>query len=171
MSEDTKISGPDVKGFASHDHSSCKANGLRMAESYCEAKGLRLTPPRRRVLDLLLNSHHALGAYELLDQLRADGLGSQPPVVYRALDFLTQHGFVHKLERLNAFVACVHTDADGAHNPAFLICRTCRKVAEIHLNPDAKDPFAQTARAIGFQIDQVMVEAEGLCPSCQEAAA
>lgn len=160
----------DVIGFAAHDHATCQSNGLRAAEAYCAAHDLRLTPQRRRVLELLLASHHALGAYELLDQMRAEGLGSQPPVVYRALEFLTAHGFVHKLERLNAFVACAHSHSDQRHSPAFLICRSCRKVAETHLNAADSAPVSATAATLGFQIDQIMIEAEGLCPACQKAA-
>lgn len=171
MPPDLDPTAAQVVGFAAHDHHQCKATALRTADAYCAAHDLRMTPQRRRVLELLLASHHALGAYDLLDRLRAEGLGSQPPVVYRALEFLCAHGFVHKLERLNAFVACSHSHEADHHNPAFLICRTCRKVAECHLPPEARDPIAQTAGTLGFQIDQIMVEAEGLCPACQRAAA
>ena len=81
---------------------------LAAAETRCAKESLRLTPVRRKVLELLLQEHRALGAYAILDLLREAGFGSQPPVAYRALDFLAEHGFVHKIERLNAFVACVH---------------------------------------------------------------
>ena len=60
---------------------------------------------------MLLQEHRALGAYAILDRLRDAGFGSQPPVAYRALDFLVENGFVHKIERLNAFVACSHPGA------------------------------------------------------------
>ena len=63
---------------------------------------------------------------EVLDRLRDAGFGSQPPVAYRALDFLVANGFAHKIERLNAFIACAHPGA--AHAPAFLICRACDAV-------------------------------------------
>jgi Fur family zinc uptake transcriptional regulator len=82
----------------------------------CAAEGLRLTPVRRKALELLLKEHRALGAYAILDRLRAAGFGSQPPVAYRALDFLTQHGFAHKIERLNAFIACAHP-GESHHSP------------------------------------------------------
>ncbi|GIT26478.1 MAG: hypothetical protein CM1200mP41_25220 [Gammaproteobacteria bacterium] len=97
------------------------ADALDYARGVCAQQGLRLTPVRERVLQLLLESHSALGAYDLLEKLKADGLGSQPPVAYRALEFLVAHGFAPKIERLNAFVACSRTHA--GHSPAFLICR------------------------------------------------
>jgi Fur family zinc uptake transcriptional regulator len=82
-----------------------------------------LTPVRRRVLEILLAQHRALGAYDILDTLREEGLGSQPPVADRALDFLIKNGFAHKIERLNAFIACTHLGQ--SHTPAFLICWNC----------------------------------------------
>lgn len=154
-------------GFEKHDHKACVAQGLAAAEERCIAEGLRLTPVRRKVLELLLREHRALGAYAILDLLRDAGFGSQPPVAYRALDFLAEHGFVHKIERLNAFVACAHPGE--SHSPAFMICRRCDAVAEAQSTP-AKGALGDAARAAGFQIEKTVVEAEGLCPSCVDKA-
>ena len=150
-------------GFQAHDHSLCVDQTLKAAEARCAAEGLRLTPVRRKVLELLLQEHRALGAYPILEMLREAGFGSQPPVAYRALDFLSEHGFVHKIERLNAFVACAHPDE--SHSPAFMICRACDAVAETYTAP-ARGALGEAARAAGFQIERTMVEAEGLCPDC-----
>ena len=150
-------------GFEQHDHGVCVADALAVAEARCADEGLRLTPVRRKVLELLLNEHRALGAYAILDLLREAGFGSQPPVAYRALDFLAENGFVHKIERLNAFVACTH--AHEAHSPAFMICRLCDAVAEAQSTP-AKGALGAAAKAAGFQIEKTVVEAEGVCPAC-----
>ena len=156
----------DTVGFDRHDHSGCIAEGLALAEAACAELKLQLTPVRRRVLELLLERHVALGAYEILDVLRAEGLGSQPPIVYRALDFLVTHGFAHRIERLNAFVACAHPGAH--HAPVFLICRSCDSVAEAEADP-GEGRLGETARAAGFVIERAVVEAEGLCPSCRDS--
>ena len=132
-------------------------------EKYCADYGLQLTAVRRKVLILLLEEHRALGAYTILDMLREAGFSSQPPVAYRALDFLVKHGFVHKVERLNAFVAC--NDPRDTHFPAFMICRLCDKVAESQ-SEENKDTLSAVASASGFKIEQAVVEAEGLCPVC-----
>lgn len=153
--------------FGKHDHAACVAEGLARAEARCAQDGLRLTPVRRKVLELLLQEHRALGAYALLDLLRDAGFGSQPPVAYRALDFLAEHGFVHKIERLNAFVACSHPGEN--HSPAFMICRLCEAVAEAQSSP-AKGGLGDAARAAGFQIEKTVVEAEGVCPACVDKA-
>lgn len=158
----------DPIGFERHDHTSCIRSGIAAVDAHCAAHGLQLTPVRRRVLEILLQEHRALGAYDILDKLRAENLGSQPPVAYRALDFLVQHGFAHKIERLNAFIACAHMGHD--HTPAFLICRSCDAVAETHADP-ARGMLGRAAQDSGFAIEQAVVEALGLCPACQEAAA
>ena len=150
-------------GFEKHDHKACVAQRLTAAEARCAAEGLRLTPVRRKVLELLAQEHRALGAYAILDLLRDAGFGSQPPVAYRALDFLAEHGFVHKIERLNAFVACAHPNHN--HAPAFMICRLCDAVAETQAAP-AKGALGDAARAAGFHIEKIVVEAEGVCPAC-----
>ena len=111
-------------GFEHHNHDACIADALARAEAHCASHGLKFTPVRRRTLEILLHEHRALGAYDLLDLLAQDGLGKQPPVAYRALDFLVSAGFAHKIERLNAYIACSHLGDD--HSPAFLICRNCR---------------------------------------------
>ncbi len=154
-------------GFEQHDHAACESDALAAAEARCAAAGLRLTPVRRKVLEMLLKEHRALGAYAILDLLREAGFGSQPPVAYRALDFLAENGFVHKIERLNAFVACAHPN--DAHSPAFMICRQCDAVAEAQSAP-AKSALGAAAKAAGFQIEKTVMEAEGLCPACVDTS-
>src|SRR6056297_2301788 len=157
----------DPIGFEKHDHRSCINMGLAAAEAQCQAQGLRFTPVRRKALEILLQEHRALGAYEMLDRLRDAGFGSQPPVAYRALEFLVANGFAHKIERLNAFIGCAHPGA--SHSPAFMICRLCDSVAEAQ-STSARGAFGDAARAAGFQIERTVVEAEGVCPACAEKA-
>jgi Fur family zinc uptake transcriptional regulator len=165
MTRETTADPVTAPGFDAHDHAACVHTALAAAEARCGAEGLRLTPVRRKVLELLLQEHRALGAYALLDMLREAGFGSQPPVAYRALEFLTQHGFAHKIQRLNAFVACTHPGR--IHAPAFLICRVCDAVAEARANP-ADGALEEAAEASGFRIEKTVLEAEGICPSCRD---
>ncbi|ATG37740.1 MULTISPECIES: Fur family transcriptional regulator [Phaeobacter] len=154
----------DPIGFHAHDHSHCISDGIAVADAHCRANGLQFTPVRRRVLEILLQAHRAMGAYDLLDILRSEGLGSQPPIAYRALDFLVKNGFAHKIERLNAFVACSHPGDD--HAPVFMICRTCNAVAEAP-SQTSNGRLGAAAREAGFLIERTVMEAEGLCPKCQ----
>lgn len=154
--------------FRPHDHHDCRGRALAAVEAACAERRLRLTPTRAFVLEALLGSHRAMTAYELLDRLKAAGLGSQPPVVYRALDFLVANGFAHRIERLGAFAAC--TLGAGAHVAGFLVCRACRRVAEVSL-PQPVPGLDGEAAAAGFAIERTVVEAEGLCDRCRDATA
>ena len=169
MSEEHETdSGDGGRAFRSHDHRDCVNAALENARETCAARRLRLTSVRARVLEILLESHRALGAYEVLQRLSAEGFGTQPPVAYRALEFLVSNGFAHRIERLNAFVACAHPGS--GHEPAFLICTGCGRVGEQALSTRA-GPFGALAEAAGFDLRDTVVEAEGLCPGCQEKAA
>ncbi|MEW2919365.1 Fur family transcriptional regulator [Ruegeria sp. ANG10] len=150
-------------GFRQHDHTHCVHTALAQADAKCKAQRLQFTPVRRRVLEILLEKHRAMGAYDILSVLSAEGMGSQPPVAYRALDFLVQNGFVHRIEQLNAYTACAHPTHD--HIPAFLICRSCKAVAETETEL-TQGRLGAAASTSGFQIERVVVEAEGLCPEC-----
>ena len=156
-----------AREFEAHDHGVCVSDALAAADARCAAEGVQFTPVRRRVLELLLEEHRALGAYDVLDRLREEGLGSQPPVAYRALEFLVKQGFAHRIERLNAFVACTHGETE--HVPAFFICGTCDGVAETVSQP-ALGALDKAAGSAGFKIDQVVVEARGTCGPCREKA-
>lgn len=149
--------------FAKHDHSHCAGETFAQAEAVAAARGARLTPVRRRTLEILLEEHRAMGAYEMLERLAAEGFGNQPPVAYRALEFLVQHGLAHRVRRLNAFAACMHPGED--HAPVFLICRDCGAVAEAG-SETLRAALGAVAGGLGFVIERANVEALGLCPRC-----
>jgi Fur family transcriptional regulator, zinc uptake regulator len=153
---------------AAHDHRSCLADAVGTAERLCELRGVRLTPLRRRVLELVWASHDPIGAYAILDSLRGDGRAAAPPTVYRALEFLTEQGLVHRIESRNAYVGCA--TPDEGHASQFLICARCGAASELH---DARLPsmIGESARARGFRAQQLVIEVIGLCPSCAEPAA
>lgn len=153
-------------GFTKHDHGQCVASTMKRAEALCLERRVQFTPPRRRALEILLEAHCALGAYEVLDRFAAEGLGDKPPVAYRALGFLVDQGLAHRIERLNAFVACAFPG--DTHDPAFFICRACKGVTEAVTQARALDRAADEA---GFDIESRLIEAEGLCPDCRPAEA
>ncbi len=157
---------PALNIFEKHNHRTCRASAIKDARRFCQHAGLRLTPVRARVLEILLETHTALGAYDILERLKDETRRHQPPVVYRALEFLIANGFVHRLERLNAFTACCC--AGTGHEPMFLICQGCHKVAEAPLaGLGAKINAA--AAGLGFQAKSSVVEILGRCQSCQTA--
>ena len=148
--------------FHPHDHARCRTQALAHARRRA-VEGLRLTPIRQRVLEILAQTHRPLGAYEVLDRLTAEGHPHQPPIAYRALDFLCANGLAHRIECLSAFTACRFPGE--AHRPSFLICRTCGRVAETRL-PALQDAVAQVADGCGFRPDPAGVEVTGICAPC-----
>ena len=142
-------------------------NSIQEAEHYCQENGLNFTPVRRKVLEILLQKNKAIGAYEILDLLREAGFKNQPPVAYRALEFLVQNGFAHKIEQLNSFIGCMHPGND--HSPAFMICRNCDSVSEEEALT-RNFSVSQIASKAGFTVEKAVIEARGLCHSCADLA-
>jgi Fur family zinc uptake transcriptional regulator len=147
-----------------HDHRHCVDQALTEAAELCRQRGVRLTPIRRRVLELVWASHKAVGAYEILDALRHEHAGAAPPTVYRALDFLIAQGFVHRIESLNAFVGCPHP-ADR-HAGQFLICLDCGAAAELDAAA-LESSITDRASKLGFEVAHATLEVTGRCRHCQ----
>lgn len=146
-----------------HDHERCIAAALAAAQDLCARRELRLTPLRRRVLELVWTSHRPVGAYALLEELRQEGKAA-PPTVYRALDFLLEHGFIHRLASLNAYVGC--SRPGSSHAGQFLICERCGDLAELN-DPAVEEAIARSSRTAGFRPRSQTVEILGLCPRCE----
>lgn len=149
-----------------HDHARCTQGALARADEICRARGQRLTTIRRQVLSALLASHRSLGAYEIIDMLaRTTNVRPAPITIYRALEFLTTNGFVHRIESRNAFLACAH-DHDSSTTIAFLICERCGAVGEIPVAATA-EKLHQAAHATGFTPHLSVVEITGICKHCR----
>ena len=139
-------------------------------ERTCSERGLRLTEIRARVLRLVAEAGKPVKAYDLLEMIkpgkgRAKTPGAAaPPTIYRALDFLLANGFIHKLESVNAFVAC-HHPSTAQHSVPFLICDRCHSAVELE---DAQVVAAldERARALGFVPQAQTLEVHGLCARC-----
>jgi len=147
-----------------HDHSACISSALVQARAICAEQGGRLTPQRQRVLELVWQEHKPVGAYELLERLREDGVKAAPPTVYRALEFLLAQGLIHRIESLNAYTGC--TAPGTPHHGQFLVCSECQHVAELD-EPAIDQQLDESARRYGFEIRRQTVEICGLCPRCR----
>lgn len=133
------------------------------ARHICENNGARFTSIREKVFRLLASTQSGVGAYELLEQLKSTEPAAKPATIYRALDFLTEQGFIHKIESSNAFLLCHHFEH---HHPAqLLICQGCGHVEELH-SKALQQEFESLATAKGFVIKQQTIEARGLCQHC-----
>lgn len=142
---------------------------LTQAESLCLDRGVRLTTQRAEVLRLMAEQNGSISAYDLLDQLRLSEPQAKPPTIYRALDFLLEQGFIHRVESNNSYVVCHHFD-EPAHTSVMLVCDNCAVVTEKHAHGVEKI-IAGLAEQSGFTLRHTVIEAHGLCENCTEVAA
>ena len=133
------------------------------AAKYCETGKHRLTKPRVEVLKIIACSTKPLGAYEILEKLSKTIKNPKPPTVYRAIEFWQEHGFIHRIESLNAYISC---EAGHRHKGSqFMICDDCGNVTEAHLC-DLPQPFKDSTTKNTFTPSRWNLEIHGLCGKC-----
>ena len=162
------LPGVEAPTRASHDHLGCVSKAIRTAEQLCARRGARLTPIRRKVLELVWESHRAVKAYDLLARIKPLEQAAKPATVYRALDFLIEQGLIHRVESLNAFIGC--TNSERQHKLLLLICEQCQEVEE-RPAPEAMDAVDREIRRAGFVAHRQAIEVHGLCTQCARAGA
>lgn len=123
-----------------------------------------LTRNQSLVLDVLTGSDGPLSAYAILDALRNEGFRA-PLQVYRALEKLVGEGRVHRLESLNAYVACRHSHVEAHETIAFAICDRCGDVRELE-DTAVADNLDRLAAGAHFALRTSVVELRGLCATC-----
>lgn len=134
-------------------------------------RGINLTETRRKVLELVVNAGQPVGAYRLLEAMQGKTGQVKPPTVYRALNFLLGIGLVHRIESLNAFIACSRAGHDHAghdHDGQFLICSKCGHAEEL-ADHDISKVLQDRAKSRGFTLKHPTIELSGLCASCASA--
>ena len=155
----------DVFPAPGHDHDPCRSMLLDRANRLFQQRGMKLTDLRRRVLQEIAGSHQALGAYDILERLAANGPRLAPISVYRAIEALAEVGLVHRLESRNAFFAC-HAAHAPDRDQLILACERCGRVAEV----EGDQVFAALGRAIAraaFEPRRMVTEVTGVCAACR----
>lgn len=146
-----------------HDHLCCINKAIRSAEQICTGRGVNFTPIRRKVLELVWESHRPVKAYDLLDRIKPLEQSAKPATVYRALDFLMEQGLIHRVESLNAFIGC--NCSDRQHELLLLICTRCEEVEE-RPAPVVMEAVAKEIMDAGFIAHHKAIEIHGLCAQC-----
>lgn len=149
-----------------HDHNTCIDQAMQQAEELCQQKQLRLTELRKQVLSLVWQTHKPIGAYAIMELLQAASSRRQvaPPTVYRTLDFLVEHGFVHKVHTLNAFIGCSNPQREPCD--ALLICTVCGYTEEVP-NNTIQQTIQLSAKKQKFSIEEQILEIAGCCVHCK----
>ena len=140
-----------------------QAAWLKNAEKICAAKGITLTDVRALVLGIVANASKPVGAYDILAEMAKVMDNPKPPTAYRAIEFLQAQRLIHRIESLNAYIAC---HADHQHDGSqFMICDGCGQVAEVHVCHLPR-VLADKATAAGFETRRWDIELHGLCRAC-----
>ena len=126
-----------------------------------------LTKNQSLVMTALSDAKGPMSAYSILDELREHGFRA-PLQVYRALEKLLELGLVHRLESLNAFVACQHPscDASGKEDVLFTICGKCGKVEEL-VDNGLIASIKNLAGEVEFSLKETVIELRGFCSACK----
>lgn len=152
--------------YQSHDHQRCINAAISQAEILCKSRNARLTPIRRDVLKVIWQSHQPLGAYAIAEKLNeSTERRILAPTVYRAIEFLTELGLIHRIASLNAYMGCPFPGSE--HSDFFMICRKCGGAAECSAE-GINSVIADIARRANFQLESQSLEISGLCSQCQE---
>jgi Fur family zinc uptake transcriptional regulator len=151
---------------AIHNHDVCRTKAVQTADRLCAERGVQLTPIRRKALELIWESHRAVKAYDLLDQMKPLQQSAKPATVYRALDFLLEQGLIHRVESLNAFIGC--SCSDRQHEQLLLICVQCHEVEE-RPGVMVMEAVSREIEQAGFTVHRKAIEIQGICKNCNQS--
>lgn len=137
---------------------------LSSIETVCKNRNVKLTTQRRTVLEIMLNANKAMSAYDLLDLLKISEPQAKPPTIYRALEFLLEQGFIHKVESVNSYIICPHF-SEPNHISILFICDACKQIFEKH-SSKIEEHLNLLASNSDFHIRHSVLEIHGICANC-----
>jgi Fur family zinc uptake transcriptional regulator len=136
------------------------------AEMICAENSARLTPIRKMVLEIIYEKNSVLTAYELLKLLKKVRPSAEAMTVYRALEFLEKHHFIHKILSKNAYTAC--DDPGESHSAQLISCEDCDETKEISAKNLKKIINAILKENHYYSTDKPL-EIFGTCQTCQSS--
>ena len=145
------------------NHNSCINEAISRADLICSKNSISFTDLRKKIFKIILQNHQPVKAYDILGTLQKEDASAKPTTVYRTLDFLLEHGLVHKLHSINSYTLCTHP---LEHNKCyFMICDTCHEVKEccdVLLTQSVSDVLSKN----NFKANKVTIEISGECEKC-----
>ena len=145
------------------NHKICIDSALSEAEKICHQKNIRLTEIRKTILKIIWQSHKATKAYDILDQISGMNFSAKPPTVYRALDFLLENGFIHKINSLNSYIGCPNPLQN--EQCYFIICSSCDEIEECS-DKGITNAIESVMNKNKFSHKNIAIEINGTCNNC-----
>jgi Fur family ferric uptake transcriptional regulator len=125
-------------------------------------KGLKLTPQRILIADIIHGAKGHLTAGEIIGYVQAKMPGVNKSTIYRTLDVLEEAGCVYKSELGNEFI--YHHEDEGHHH--HLVCSQCGKTLDCD-----EDIFAPVQKSLkekyNFRVDFKHMVMSGVCGECK----
>jgi Fur family ferric uptake transcriptional regulator len=128
-----------------------------------KAKGLRLTSPRRAIIECLGKTEDWLTPATIHGRARLLHPSLGLVTVYRTLNWLHDQGLVRRIHFPDG---CHGYALAGLRHGHYLVCQKCRQVVEFY-HCDLTALEAQIMGETGFSIQGHMLQLVGVCPSCQ----
>ena len=127
-------------------------------------RGLRVTPQRARVWQILAESGSHLSAEEIWGRARGDLTGMELSTVYRALEALREAELVVE-SRLPGGPALFEA---RARSHPHLVCEVCGSISHPEASPEVVRKLLATLSAVsgGFEVRELDIVARGVCPNC-----
>jgi Fur family zinc uptake transcriptional regulator len=138
---------------------------LTAAENLCMQRGVRLTNLRRAILEILLTVDNPVKAYDIIEYMRNKGQRITPATIYRTLEFFLQHGLIHRVNALNAYVPC--TGNHEEHGFLMFVCSECRETTEID-DHVLHDSIRSRLDELGISLHDSCIEIQGTCRKCMQ---
>ena len=142
---------------------------IEKAQQICKNQGHNFTPIREKVLSILLQSSEPMSAYDILSEYqKTSQSGAQPPTIYRALSFLSDLGFIHRMASTRQYVICDHIGHHHSHDlTLFFLCDECGVVEETMVSKTFWQEVQEQASGIGLKVTEPCLEVHGVCKKCQ----
>lgn len=154
--------------YKPHNHNRCVQNALSETRALLQKQGVNFTPLREKILGIIWQNQHPIGAYDILAKLaNQEERHTQPPTIYRILVFLQKYGLVHKLPSINSYIGCSNpsVNPESAHWGCFFICNNCRATIEVE-SSHVTSATQSCAAHHDFSLSNSPIELTGLCHNC-----
>jgi Fur family transcriptional regulator, ferric uptake regulator len=127
-------------------------------------KGLRLTPQRRLIADVIHKTDGHVTAEYIIEHVQGKMPGVNKSTIYRTLELLEQAGCVFKSEADGGII--YHHAEEGHHH--HLVCLKCGTTLDCE-----QELFLPVEESIavdfGFKVEFQHMVIKGLCQSCQKS--
>jgi Fur family transcriptional regulator, ferric uptake regulator len=127
-------------------------------------RGLRWTPQRRLLIEIMAGTDGHVTATELVERCRAADPETTPSTVYRTLDLLEELGLIrhsHGADGREEFHVLPQTEH------GHLLCQACGQAWDVE-GDEAAGLVRSLRRERGFQVDLSHLSVVGVCADCAE---